>query len=184
VTFAELLGRVIRHLEANRIPWMLTGSLAGSYHGEPRASIDADIVIDPSPVAMARLVDGLLADGFYADRAAADDALRDRGQFNAIAPDGLKVDFIVRKDRPFSIEELRRRQPADLLGTPGFVVSAEDLVIAKLEWAAETGSERQLQDATRIVQISSAFDVTYVDAWAARLGIGPMWSRIRAQGES
>ena len=40
--------------------------------------------------------------------------------------------------KPFSVEELRRREPADLLGTPGFVATAEDVVLAKLEWAAES----------------------------------------------
>jgi hypothetical protein len=41
-----------------------------------------------------------------------------------------------------SVEEFGRRQRADLLGTAGFVVTAEDLVIAKLEWAVASDSDR------------------------------------------
>ena len=88
---------------------MVTGSLASSYHGEPRATLDLDIVIDPSPTALARLVEDLVVAGFYVDAETAEAALRDRSQFNAIGPDVTKVDFIIRKDRPFSIEEFARR---------------------------------------------------------------------------
>ena len=82
---------------------MVTGSLASSYHGEPRATLDLDVVIDPTAAALERLVDGLEAAGYYVDRDAASHALRARGQFNAIGTrNASKVDFIFRRDRPFS----------------------------------------------------------------------------------
>lgn len=115
MTFGELLALVIGLLEQSGVPYMVTGSLASSYHGEPRATRDADIVIDPSPEALERLTAGLLDAGFHVDRDAAREALVDRSQFNAIGADAMKIDFIVRRDRPFSVEEFRRRQPADLL---------------------------------------------------------------------
>jgi hypothetical protein len=144
VTFADLIRQAIALLDLSAVPYMITGSLASSYHGEPRATRDLDIVIDPSPSALNVLVDNLRAADFYVDRDAASTALSERTQFNVIGPDATKVDFIVRKDRPLSINELDRRRSVDLLGTKGFVTSAEDLIVAKLEWAAATGSERQL----------------------------------------
>ena len=158
---------------------MVTGSLASSYHGEPRATRDVDIVIDPDPAMLARLVDGLVASGFSVDRDAALDSLGRRTQFNAIGPDASKVDFIVRKDRPFSIEEFGRRQPADLLGTPGFVTTAEDLVIAKLEWAAASGSDRQLRDVAGILAIADSLDTAYVERWAGAVGLADTWHSMR-----
>ena len=179
MTFADLLADVIGRLERAAVPYMVTGSLASSYHGEPRATRDADIVIDPTAPALGLLVDDLLAGGYYVDRGAAFDAFRARTQFNAIGADALKVDFIVRKARPFSIEEFGRRQQADLLGTAGYIATAEDLVIAKLEWAAATDSERQRRDAVAIVRITDDLDEPYIDRWVTRLGLAVEWNVVR-----
>jgi hypothetical protein len=179
VTFGELLAVVVGLLERSGIPYMVTGSLASSYHGEPRATRDADIVIDPSRAALDRLTAGLLEAGFYVDRDVAREALADRSQFNAIGTDALKVDFMIRRDRPFSVEEFRRRHSADLLGTPGFITSAEDVILAKLEWAKSTGSDRQLDDVAGILAIASALDLSYIDRWARTLGVEDAWRAIR-----
>ncbi len=175
MTFGELLATVVGRLDLARIPYMVTGSLASSYHGEPRATRDVDIVIDPDAASLTRLVDSLVAAGFYVDLDAARQSLVDRTQFNAIGPEATKIDFIIRRDRPFSIEEFARRQPADLLGTPGFVATAEDLVIVKLEWAAASGSDRQLRDVAGILAIAETLDVAYIERWAAALGVAETW---------
>ena len=179
MTFSELLATVVERLGRAGVPYMITGSLASSFHGEPRATRDVDIVIDPEPEALAALVADLQASGFYVDADVALEALAQRSQFNAIGPDASKVDFIIRRDRPFSREELSRRQRADLLGTPGFVTSAEDLILAKLEWAAASGSERQLADVTGILAIAGPLDTEYIDRWAAPLGVADAWRRLR-----
>jgi hypothetical protein len=174
VTFGELLADVIGRLERAGIPYMITGSLASTFHGEPRATRDVDIVIDPSPGALDRLVDDLRDGGFYVDRDAAEDALRDRTQFNAIGDAAAKVDFIIRRDRPFSVEEFGRRRQVELLGSTGFIASVEDVILAKLEWAAATGSERQIRDVAAMVAVSGdALDAEYLRTWSERLGVAP-----------
>lgn len=180
MTFRDLLADVVARLGRAAVPFMVTGSLASSYHGEPRATLDLDVVIDPDADGLERLVDELEAGGFYVDRAAAREAFRNRTQFNAIGRDAAKVDFIVRKDRPFSFEEFRRRRPAELLGTSGFIATAEDMVIAKLEWAAASGSDRQLRDVAGILAAAGeAFDSEYVDRWAAALGLSDSLRHVR-----
>lgn len=179
MTFADLLAEVIGQLDRADVPYMVTGSIASSYHGEPRATRDVDIVIDPTPAALDRLVDGLRAAGFYADPGAAREALAQRSQFNAIAEDASKVDLIVRRDRPFSIEEFGRRERADLLGTPGFIVTAEDLVLAKLEWWTQSASDRQLHDAAGVLAVTRDVDERYIERWTEELGVGDAWRGIR-----
>ena len=160
---------------------MLTGSIASSWYGEPRATQDLDVIVDPSSAALDRLVDGLQADGWYVDRDAAVAALLDRTQFNAIGPDAFKVDLIVRRDRPFSAAEFDRRQPADVLGTPTFLPTVEDMVIAKLEWAQATDSDRQLRDVRGMVAVAgSDLDRTYLNGWVQHLGLEGMWERVLA----
>jgi hypothetical protein len=179
VTLAELLADVISRLEALQIPYMITGSVASTYHGEPRATLDLDIVIDPRTETLARLVESLVADGYYVDRDTAADALRERTQFNAIGAGATKVDFIVRKDRPFSREEFDRRRPADLLGTPAFVASVEDMIIAKLEWSLPFGSDRQLRDVAAMLAVSGdTIDRAYIDQWVRELGLEGPWRHV------
>jgi hypothetical protein len=179
MTLAGLLADVIGLLDQAGVPYMVTGSVASSFHGEPRATRDLDIVIDPGRETLEHLVDGLMSAGFYVDRDTALEALRTRTQFNAIAVDAGKVDFILRRDRPFSIEEFGRRRPADLLGTQAFVASVEDTIIAKLEWAATTESERQLRDVEGMLAIGGdLLDRGYVERWVHALGLEPVWAEV------
>ena len=120
---------------------MLTGSVAASYHGCPRATHDADLVIDPTPAQLDDLVEGLAAAGFYVDPNGAREALRRRAQFNAIETRyACKIDLIVRRDRPFSEAEFARRVTADCrFGRDISIVMPEDAILSKLEWARKSG---------------------------------------------
>jgi hypothetical protein len=64
------------------------------------------------------------------------------------------ADLILRKDRPFSRAEFERRQPAEIAGVVVFVATAEDTIVAKLEWARAGESERQLRDVIGILEVS------------------------------
>jgi hypothetical protein len=182
VNLAALLAATIAQLERAGVPYMITGSVASSYHGEPRATPDLDIVIDPGPGGIHRLVGELEAAGLDVDTDAALRALDDRTQFNAIdATTGWKVDFLVRRDRAFSREEFGRRAQANLLGTPAWIASPEDTIIAKLEWALPGGSDRQLGDVAAMLDIGrESLDLAYIDRWVADLGLHGAWSRARA----
>jgi hypothetical protein len=63
----EAVSRLVRRLEALGIPYMVAGSFASSHHGLPRATNDADIVVDPSPEALDALLAALAAECYYAD---------------------------------------------------------------------------------------------------------------------
>lgn len=64
MTLAELVAQITTRLEAAGIPYMVVGSLASSFHGSPRATADLDLVIDPTPDALARFVGELPADEY------------------------------------------------------------------------------------------------------------------------
>jgi hypothetical protein len=177
----DALLRVVTALEAEGVAYMVTGSIASSFHGRPRSTHDADVVIDPDPEQLKRLVQRLAAAGFHAEETRALDALRRRRQFNVIEMESAsKVDLIVRKDRPFSGEELRRREMADL--APGLRValaSAEDTILSKLEWARTAGgSEKQLGDAAGVLEVNPQLDRRYIERWARELGVLDLWERI------
>lgn len=177
----EAVGRLVRRLEALGIPYMVAGSVASSHHGRPRATNDADVVIDPTPEALDGLMAALLADGYYVDASIAREALRARRLFNVIDPESaFKVDLIVRKERPFSREEFARRERRDLGGLPAYIATAEDTILSKLEWARKADdSERHLADALGVLQVSGErIDRAYVEKWAATLGVFDLWREL------
>jgi hypothetical protein len=177
----NLLSRIIHLLDETGIPYMVVGSLASSFHGEPRQTRDIDIVIDPEPDTLRGLLDLLPPDELYADAEAAAEALERRTSFNLIEiQTGWKVDLIMRRDRPFSHEELNRRISVRLLETDAHVATAEDTLIAKLEWATEGQSERQLRDVAAIVEIQGDnLDHAYLDRWIRALDLDDAWQRAR-----
>jgi hypothetical protein len=168
-------------LAAEKIPAMLTGSMAAAYRGAIRATMDVDLVIDPEPSALERFVARLEGAGFYASPDAAREALRSRGMFNVIDPEsGWKADLIVRKARPFSEAEFSRRQPLEFLGVPLAIARTEDLIIAKLEWASLGGSARQLEDVRSLVRLAGAdLDRGYVDRWTHALQLTALWQDVQ-----
>lgn len=179
----DFLTRLAGKLTAARVPHMVVGSFASSFHGVPRSSQDLDLVIDPELASLRGFLADLPRAEYYADEDAALDALRRREQFNVVdMATAWKADLIVRKARPFSLEEMRRRREVDLFDARIFVASAEDTLISKLEWAKRGGgSELQLRDASGILQLRGAeLDRPYIERWVAELGLEDLW--LRAQG--
>jgi hypothetical protein len=160
---------------------MLTGSLAAAYYAVPRATQDIDPVVEVSSEKLPRLVDQISSAGYYVSIAAAKEASAQEGQSNAIDPDsGWKVDFILRKSRPFSRSEFERRTRATALGIDLVMVTEEDLVVAKLEWAKKRESELQIRDVRTILGTAGPeFDCDYVRRWVSELGLEEQWEPLK-----
>jgi hypothetical protein len=169
------------HLDAAGIPYMVAGSFASTYHGVPRSTQDIDIIIDPTGASLAALLATLPEADYYVDYDAAKDALRRRSTFNVIdLATGWKIDLIIRKARPFSMEEMRRRQRGELFGATVAIATAEDAIVAKLEWAKLGDSERQLRDVAGVLAVRAAtLDVAYIETWVTDLGLEEQWARAR-----
>jgi len=186
VTGSGVIQAVVRALDAAGIPFMLTGSFASAYHGAGRATLDVDIVIDATADQLRRLIEGLAPATWYASLEAALRARYEESQFNLIDLEtGWKVDFIIRKSRPFSRVEFERRAVIELEGTRLAVASVEDVILAKLEWARLGGSARQLEDVAELLRVRSAdLDRSYLKPWIAELGVAHEWKEAnRMAGE-
>ena len=100
--------------------------------------------------------------------------------FNIIHYDHvMKVDFIVRKDTPYRQEEFARRFAVDIDGVTMWLVTAEDLLLSKLAWAAESRSEIQLQDVCNLIRAVVDLDWTYIEHWATELTLGELLREVR-----
>ncbi len=186
----RILRLLVESLEELGIGYMLTGSLASSFHGDPRATQDIDLVIDGDRRALDALGARLRDSGFYADAEAIKHASKVRGVFNAIDPSsGWKVDFILLKDRPFSRSEFDGRVSAEVAGLSLSLVRPDDMVVAKLEWAKLGESDRRFRDVLGILMVQGpTLDRARIERWIEELGLGPQWARVlemeRAEKES
>lgn len=178
---ADTLRLLVDALDAAGAGHMLAGSFASSLHGMARTTADIDIVIDPTPDALEALLRRLDTARFYVDPTRARGALADRDQFNVVdLTNGWKVDLIIREGRPFSLSEFERRAPVTVLGVETWVATAEDTVLAKLEWAHLGGSDRQARDVIEILRIQGReLDHGYLDRWAADLGLSDQLADVR-----
>ena len=112
----NFLEKLIKKLNEQNIPYMLSGSVSSSLHGQPRATNDADIIIAPAEEQLIAFVKSL-GDDYYVSDDTAREALKNNSMFNVIdIQNSWKADFIIRKDRPFSREEFRRRRKANIMG--------------------------------------------------------------------
>jgi hypothetical protein len=175
---------VVHALDRLEVPFYVGGSLASSAHGVARTSLDVDLVAALEPDHVARFVT-TLRDTYYMDTGRIEASVRDRRSFNLIHLDTMfKIDIFVAGDRPFDREALRRAhrevlgQEPEALGIP--VATAEDVVLAKLEWFRRGGevSERQWGDVIGILRVSAkTIDPTYLKRWAAALGVTDLLDR-------
>ena len=184
---SDLLGEVARTFDELGIAFCLGGSWASTLHGEPRQTLDIDLIVEMGREQIEPLARAL-EPRFYVSRDAMQEAVASARAFNIVDPEaGLKVDCFVRGDAAFDREEFARRHVEVVdertnLRVP--VKTPEDSIVRKLLWFRGGGevSERQWDDVVGLLRVKSAdLDATYLQTWAARLGIADLLDRARAE---
>lgn len=152
----ELLVRITAMLDELEIPYALGGSLAASFFGEPRSTMDIDVAIDVGAVEGEALIEKA-AVAFVVPATSAREALRTHGSFNLLsAQGGMKVDLFVLGDDILDRRQIERRVNIPVPGIPDglWVTSPEDQVLRKLDWYRQGGSvsDRQWRDVVGILR--------------------------------
>lgn len=178
---SDLIAKVISCFESLDIPYFITGSIASILYGEPRFTHDIDIVADIREDHIEGLQKCFPEKQFYFDHDAVRNALRHRFQFNIIHPaSGLKADVFLPKDTQFDrnrFDRCRRMKISD--NQHAFFASPEDVILMKLRYYREGGSDKHLRDIQSILDISGAMiDIPYLENWINRLGLMAEWKKI------
>jgi hypothetical protein len=186
VTPLDTLRFVVQVLDSNSIEYMVTGSVASSLQGEPRATHDLDIVVAIRAHDAPILLSYFKRPQFYLDGNAILEAIRTGGMFNAInLEEGDKVDFWMLTDDAFDTSRFARRVTVDVFGTSLKVSSPEDTILAKLRWSKLSGgSEKAFIDALRVFEVQAhTLDQAYLAEWVEALGVSELWRRLQADAE-
>jgi hypothetical protein len=178
---ADLLRKVIDVLEQQDIVYMPVGSMASSAYGEPRATADIDMVVQLRLEEVHPLCEAFPDNEYDVSEAAASDAVRRAGQFNLIHPaSGSKVDFMIARADLWGRAQLSRRRRTRILpDREGYIASPEDIIISKMIYYREGGSEKHLRDITGVLKVSGdEVDRDYIHRWACDLRLRKIWQSI------
>lgn len=175
--------QVIEALDQLGVPYFIGGSLASSVYGVARMTLDADVIADlrmEHAEPLARALEGT----FHVSILGIRDAISHRSSFNVIHRESIfKVDVFVLKKRLFDLSQLARRSLEVIVTDPersAFLATAEDMVLAKLEWyrMGNEVSDRQWGDVLGMLKAQKGrLDLNYLREWATKLGIDDLLQR-------
>lgn len=165
------------------ISYFISGSLASSLHGIPRATQDIDIVADLKSNQIISFLKALEKD-FYIDADMIKEAIQRRSSFNIIhLATMFKADIFIFPNDPVSILEMKRRETHQITGEKTdsfFILSAEDVILRKLLWFKIGGevATKQWQDILGVLEVQTTkLDTTYLMQNAKQMGIQELLKR-------
>lgn len=164
----DFLRALIHFFDSNKIPYMLSGSVAMSLYMVPRFTRDYDFVVHLRTENINELIK-YFSDGYYCSEDAVRDAVKRKSMFNIIDhKSGYKSDFVILKNEPFRQAEFERRRQMKFLEMQINVVSPEDLLLSKIIWIQEIQSGIQMED-IKLLSALEEIDWEYVTKWINEL---------------
>jgi hypothetical protein len=177
---ASLLAQI---LTAANIPYYITGGVAAIAHGEPRATIDLDVVISIDLADLPILAASFEAQGFYVAGLA--DVMA--GSLRCLNITHLEtienVDLMISGREEYDLIKFDRSRLYTLPGSGEVAIaSPEDVIISKLVWRRTSQSDKQWRDILGILKVQQEkLDFGYLREWVARFGLEEDWQRAKVE---
>jgi hypothetical protein len=174
----------VPRLEALGIPYMVTGSTASLIYGEPRLTLDLDLVVQLDVAAAAGFLAEFPEAEFYRpplEVVRLECSRESRGHFNLIHQEtGMKADVYVAARDPLHRWGLARRRRIPFGAGQLSLAPPEYVILRKLEFFREGGSEKHLRDVSGMLATGLALDRAFLDEELRRRGLEELWRRVEA----
>jgi len=166
MTADEAAVAVIDALDRAAIPSMIVGSLASNFHGIPRATRDADFLIQIGPASIKALAE-VLPDALRLEPQASFETVTGTARYLVTLRNSPFVcELFVCGDDPHDRARFERRQRVRALGHTVTMATAEDMIITKLRWASLANRGKDRDDARNMVAVRGAdLDWAYIEHW-------------------
>ena len=182
----DLLSLFAHALDEVGIRYMVSGSVAAMLFGEPRMTLDIDLVVFLDEAGIGRLPSVFPGTEFYLpppEVMRLEAGREHRGHFNVIhAPSGLKADFYLAARDPlhhWGIARARRIAVGALTVT---VAPPEYVILRKLEYYREGSSEKHVRDVRgMLAQLGDQLDRQALGGWIERLGLQGVWTEVSGE---
>ena len=167
-------------LNALGVPWMTVGSIASSAYGEPRSTLDVDIVAVVKAQDAARFLAVFPETEFYCpptEIIQAELARPDHGHFNLIHQHSIyKADIYIATGSAFERWAFESRRPLVVGEMPVWLAPPEYVIVHKLEFFREGGSEKHLRDIRGMLAVTDV-DHAFLEREIAQRGLGDVWRK-------
>ncbi len=158
MTTPDIYRLLLQPLHETGIEYMITGSVAAIAYGEPRMTNDVDVVVQLGDASPVRIHHAFPGDHYYVPPLDVLEQERRRprfGHFNIIHNEtALRADVYVAGDDPLHAWAFQRRSTESVAGGTVWFAPVEYVIIRKLEYYRQSGSDRHLRDIGGIVRIS------------------------------
>lgn len=189
LSYESFVRLVLDAIESAGIEYLIGGAVAAWAWGEPRSTLDLDLVVNIPLELVGQLSDELKQrDMLVPEEIILDNILEDRVDLpiNAIhMHSGYKADlYPVREGDELRAAAFDRRQKIDLGESFGevYLHSPEDLVIYKLWYYSISQQTKHIRDITSIVMtLGDDLDFSYIEKWVTKKGIYNIWSELIAK---
>lgn len=180
MTGEEATTAVIAALDAAGIPYMLVGSFASNFYGVPRATEDADLVVELGTRPISEFVDHLGL-GFRLEPQMYFELITGTTRHVVeVAAIPFTLELFRLSDDPHDQERFGRRRRVRLFDREIFLPTVEDVVITKLRWFLGGQRPKDRQDARDVIAVQGermAWD--YVYSWCDQHGTRELLDEIR-----
>ncbi len=183
MSLVELVRRFARPLNQLKIPYMATGAVAAIVYGEPRLTLDLDLVLQLGPDVASGFLESYPTAEFYVPPL---EVVREEvrrasgGHFNLLHRDsGLRADIYLASDDPLDRWGLARRRQETVGGEPVWIAPPEYVIVRKLEYFRAGGSSKHLDDIRAILRVSGpGIERDSLNRFVRERGLSEEWAEV------
>lgn len=170
----------VRPLNRAGIRYVVSGSVAAIFYGEPRVTHDVDCIVFLNAIDIKKIFEFFPETDFYlppVEAVLAEIAREKNGHFNLIHRDtGFKADFYPTGRDELNAWAFRSKRSMEFEGEAIMLASPEYVIVRKLEYYREGSAEKHLRDVRSILAVSDKqLDHAVLVEWVQRRGLEKEW---------